>query len=65
MDRLGYYVEEKYFKGNKHQAIAFAKFRAEEFNRPVDVMFTGDAGQSTYIGTANPPAQEEDTSAAA
>lgn len=65
MDRLGYYVEGKYFKGNKHQAIAFAKFRAEEFGRSVDVMFTGDAGVSTLVGTANPLAQEEDQSAAA
>lgn len=65
MDRLGYYVEEKYFKSNKHQAIAFAKGRADEFGRSVDVIFIGDAQQCTLVGTANPMDQNEVQSTAA
>lgn len=65
MDRLGYYVEEKHFKGNKHQAIAFAKLRADEFNRTVDVVFIGNANVPMLVGTANPTVQEEGQSATA
>ncbi len=54
MTRLGYYVEDKYFGNNKHQAIAFAKFRAQEWGRSLEVIFVGDQNVQTIIGVAEP-----------
>ncbi len=62
MNRLGYYVEGKYFAGKKHQAVAFATFRAQEYGRPVDVQFHDGEGVIKVIGTAQ-PTQEEVTAA--
>lgn len=54
MARLGYYADGRYFSGKKHQAVAFAKFRANEFGRSVEVTFVDDTGQSRVIGVAEP-----------
>lgn len=37
--RPGYYVENRFFKDNYHQALARAKFLANEYGRKVDVMY--------------------------
>lgn len=37
--RPGYYVETRFFKDNYHQALARAKFLANEYGRKVDVMY--------------------------
>jgi hypothetical protein len=39
MDRIGFYVEGKYFAGRSAQAISFAQFRANEYGRSVIVQF--------------------------
>lgn len=52
--QLGYYADGRYFSSKKHQAIAFAKFRANEFGRSVEVTFVDDTGQSRVIGVADP-----------
>ena len=59
MDRLGYYVEGRYFAGKKYQAIAFAQFRANEFGRNVEVHFHDGEGSIKSIGISSPNNIEE------
>ncbi len=49
MQRLGYYVEGKYFAGNKHQAIAFATNRSVQFGRTVRVSFKEEYNRDVCI----------------
>jgi hypothetical protein len=37
--RPGYYVERRYFRDNFNQAVGRAKFLAQEYGRPIPVMF--------------------------
>lgn len=39
MDRIGFYVDGKFFAGRHAQATSFAQFRANEFGREVEVKY--------------------------
>lgn len=54
MDRHGYYVEGKHFGGRVAQAISFAKFRATEFGRPVEVTLIGYDKSTKIVETCQP-----------
>ena len=41
MKRPGYYVENRYFRDSFHQARARAAFLAQEYGRPIQVLFVG------------------------
>ncbi len=57
MERVGYYVEGKYFSGKAAQAIAFAQFRATEFGREVNVHLKDFSGEVKVVDTKKPEKQ--------
>ena len=62
--RPGYYVERRYFRDAYHQAVARAKFLADEYGRPIDVLFVSheEMGRpSTSIPSAVFTAQPQET----
>lgn len=57
MNRHGYFVEGKHFRGNMHQAVAFAQHRANEYGRAVTVKLIGYDNQETVVETLQPAKQ--------
>jgi hypothetical protein len=57
LKKLGYFVEGKPFQGRKAQAVAYASRLADEYRRPVQVLFTGDDG-TKVVGVADPQSDE-------
>lgn len=47
----GYYVEDKPFGTKLNQARAFARLKANEFGRPVEVIFQAEDGELRIVAT--------------
>jgi hypothetical protein len=52
MKRAGYYVEDRFYRDNFHQARARAIFLSQEYGRPVEVKHTGHDGVTVVVLTA-------------
>lgn len=57
MNKIGFWVEEKYYGTRVGQANAFAQHRANQYSRPVDVTFVNADGTSRVEDTKKPVTQ--------
>lgn len=54
MDRIGFYVDGKFFAGRHAQATSFAQFRANEYGRDVEVKYVDPTKKVSVVDTLVP-----------